>query len=208
VSLALYVYAAKRSLLHPIDLLGVGTVAGLFLVPRRFAAILVAAELFALNAGFNALVKREYFRPRLPIVGALRACAPQEPFRVAGLDWMLLPNASAQYELEDIRGSDPMAFESYDAYLQRFTVQEPGTWVRRVIDPERPELDFLNCDFSWSSLPFASKASGGRPIAQPTAHCTRTPRLCRASFQERPRLPTSGRVRRGSFQCGSKGRGW
>src|SRR5712692_10316421 len=60
---------------------------------------------------------------------------------------MLLPNASAQYELEDIRGSDPMAFESYDAYLQRFTVQEPGTWVRRVVDPERPELDFLNVRF-------------------------------------------------------------
>jgi hypothetical protein len=64
-----------------------------------------------------------------------------------GRDWVLLPNASAQYGLEDIRGSDPMAFAAYDAFLQWFTVQQEGTWVRRVVDVERPEIDFLNVRF-------------------------------------------------------------
>lgn len=38
--------------------------------------------------------------------------APPEPYRIVGLDWVFLPNASAQYGLEDIRGSDPMEFFS------------------------------------------------------------------------------------------------
>jgi hypothetical protein len=111
------------------------------------AVALVAVELFTLNAGFNALVNAKYFRPPLPIIEALRAHAPAEPFRIVGRDWVLLPNASAQYGLEDIRGSDPMAFAAYDAFLWQFTVQLEGTWVRRVVDVERPQLDFLNVRF-------------------------------------------------------------
>jgi len=75
----------------------------------------------------------------------LRAHAPREPFRVTGLRWTLLPNAAAQYGLEDIRGSDPMAFADYDRYLQRFT--NGGSWVRLIADPNRPELGFLNVRF-------------------------------------------------------------
>lgn len=143
VALALYVYWDKRALLQPADLLGVAGVVAFFFVPRKWAALLIGAELFALNAGFNALVDRRYFRPRVPIVGAIRARAPQEPFRVAGLDYTFAANASAQVELEDIRGSDPMAFASYDAYFAgRKTVD--GDAARRLEDAGRPELDFLN----------------------------------------------------------------
>jgi hypothetical protein len=131
----------------PADLAGVVAIILFLLLPRRWAAVAIAVELFALNAGFNALVKAKYFRPPLPIIEALRAHAPAEPFRVVGRDWVLLPNASAQYALEDIRGSDPMAFAAYDEFLRRFTVQEQGTWVRRVVDVDRPELDFLNVRF-------------------------------------------------------------
>ena len=149
--LALYVYINRANLMRPIDLLGIAAIIIFLLLPQRFrawgAVALACMELFVFNAGFNALVDGKYFRPPLPIVEALRAHAPREPFRIAGLGWMLLPNAAAQYELEDVRGSDPMAFADYDRFLQRFTSAGTGSWVRLINDPNRPELDFLNVRF-------------------------------------------------------------
>ena len=148
---ALYVYSVRSNLMRPIDLLGIAAIGIFLLLPKRFrawgAVVLACLELFAFNAGFNALVDAKYFRPPLPIVDAIRVDAPHEPFRVAGLNWTFLPNASAQYGLEDVRGSDPMAFADYDRFLQRFTIAESGSWVRRIIDANRPELDFLNVRF-------------------------------------------------------------
>lgn len=150
-SLAFYVYAKRSDLMRPADLLGIAAIVVFLFIPRRLrswgAVALACVELFAYNSGFNAVVDAKYFRPPLPIVEALRAHAPREPFRVAGLDWTLLPNAAAQYGLEDVRGSDPMAFAAYDRYLQRFTISETGSWVRRIIDANRPELAFLNVRF-------------------------------------------------------------
>jgi hypothetical protein len=146
-ALALYVFVVKRPLLQPVDLLGVATVVAFFIVPRRWAAALVAVELFALNAGFNALVDAKYYRPPLPIVGAIKARAGAEPFRVAATGYTFAPNASALYELEDVRGSDPMGFASYDAWLSRITTPDaPEIW-RRIDDAGRAELDFLNVRF-------------------------------------------------------------
>jgi hypothetical protein len=144
VALAGYAYVKQRPLLRPVDLLGAATVIVALLVPRRWAGLLVALELFALNAGFNALVDARYYRPRLPIIDVLRSRAPREPFRIAATGLTFTPNASALYGLEDIRGFDPMAFASYDAYLKRFTVQDAPEMPRRLDDPAAPELDFLN----------------------------------------------------------------
>ena len=149
--LALYVYAVRANLMRPIDLLGIALIVIFLLLPLRFrawgAVILAAIELFAFNANFNALVDAKYFRPPLPIIDALRAHAPREPFRIAGMGWTLLPNAAAQYGLEDVRGSDPMAFADYDRYLQRFTSAGAGSWVRLIPDANRSELNFLNVRF-------------------------------------------------------------
>jgi hypothetical protein len=149
--LALYVYVNRANLMRLIDLLGLAAIIIFLLLPQRFrawgAVALACTELFVFNAGFNALVDGKYFRPPLPIVEALRAHAPREPFRIAGLGWMLLPNAAAQYGLEDVRGSDPMAYADYDRFLQRFTSAGTGSWVRLINDPNRPELDFLNVRF-------------------------------------------------------------
>jgi hypothetical protein len=147
VVIAIYVYRARAAVMRPIDLAGVVAIALFLALPRKFAPIVIAAELLVMNAGFNALVDTKYFRPRLPIIDALQAHAPKEPFRVGGLDWALLPNASAQYGVEDIRGSDPMASASYDAFLKRFTVQQEGTWVRRVVDAGASQIDALNVRF-------------------------------------------------------------
>jgi len=150
VLLAIYVYARRSELMRPVDLIGVAAILIFLFLPQRFrswaAVALVFAELCAFNSGFNALVDAKYFRPPLPIVDALRAHAPREPFRVAGLAWVLLPNSSGQYGLEDVRGSDPMAFASYDSYLRRFTAPDLG-WLPLIKDANRPELNFLNVRF-------------------------------------------------------------
>ncbi len=147
IALVGFVFRKHATVMRPVDAVGIASVVIFLFLPQRFAAIAIAAELFALNAGFNALVDGRYFRPPLPIVSALRSHAPLEPFRIVGRDWVFLPNASAQYGLEDIRGSDPMVSASYDQYLRRFTVEEEGTDVRRVVDVDRQELDFLNVRF-------------------------------------------------------------
>lgn len=68
-----------------------------------FACVLTIAELFVFTFDYNAITDRRFFVPRLPIIEALRRAAPAEPYRVLGLDWVLLPNAAEQYHLEDIR---------------------------------------------------------------------------------------------------------
>ena len=108
------------------------------------AFLTTSIELIVFNTPFNAMTARKYYEPPLPIVDAIRRDQPQEPFRIVGADWVFLPNASAQYRLEDIRGSDPMAWGPYVEFFR--LIQAPGQTldVGRVIDVNHPALTFLN----------------------------------------------------------------
>jgi hypothetical protein len=108
------------------------------------AFMATALELIVFNAPFNAMTARKYYAPPLPIIDAIRRDQPQEPFRIVGADWVFLPNASAQYRLEDIRGSDPMAWGPYVEFFR--LIQAPGQSldVGRVIDVNHPAVRFLN----------------------------------------------------------------
>jgi hypothetical protein len=145
---ALYVYKLRADILKPADLLAPLLVIALIFIPRRFAAmgaaVMLTGELFVLNSGFNALVDARYYQPALPIVEHLRRIAPPEPFRIAALEWMLLPNASAQYGLEDIRGSDPMSYAAYTAHLKPIVVDDRSIDFDRIVDVQSPLLDDLN----------------------------------------------------------------
>ncbi len=143
-----YVYALRESLLRPWDLVAPATVLVLGMFPRRLvpaaAFVLLTVDLFVLNAGFNALVERRYYKPELPVVDALRRVAPAEPYRIAGLDWMFLPNASAQYSLEDIRGSDPMSYDAYTELLKPIVVDDKSIDFDRIVDVNHRLFDVLN----------------------------------------------------------------
>jgi hypothetical protein len=145
---AIYVYTLRASILRPWDLIAPIAVILLMLVPRRFApaaaAALLTVELFVLNGGFNALVERRYYTPRVPIVEELRRIAPREPYRIAGLEWMFLPNASAHYGLEDVRGSDPMSYAAYTELLKPIVVDDRSIDFDRIVDVHSPLLDALN----------------------------------------------------------------
>ncbi len=110
------------------------------------AAVAILVELFAFNAGFNALTNSGWYRPKLRILDALATHSRGEPSRIAGHDWTFLPNAAAQYGFEDIRGSDPMALSSYSQFFERIAVQDTSD-VRRIQDLDRPELAFLGVRF-------------------------------------------------------------
>jgi hypothetical membrane protein len=116
-------------------------------IPAAIAAAVLGAELFVFAFPFNPTVDRKYYAPPLPIIEALRNHAPHEPFRIVGFDWVFLPNASAQYGLEDIRGSDPMAWAPYVDFFRAIQVPDETLDVRRVVAVDEPALDFLNVHF-------------------------------------------------------------
>lgn len=104
----------------------------------------VTLELVVLNVPFNAPAPRSHYAPRVPLLNALRTIAPAQPFRIAGHEWVMIPNVSTHYGLEDVRGSDPMAWGRYIDYLSLAAVESRGMDVRRIIDVTAPALDFLN----------------------------------------------------------------
>ncbi|HEX7149954.1 MAG TPA: hypothetical protein VF618_00595 [Thermoanaerobaculia bacterium] len=171
VALALYVWRLRAAVLRSADLVAVGGVVlfcVLVLKLRRFAPqllfVFVALELFVLNAGFNALVDGRFYRPRVPILEALRNAAPPEPFRIAGFDWMFLPNASAQYGFEDIRGADPMSFDFYTEYLKRISHDDPDIDTDRIVNVDDPAIDRLNVRFLLAEPGAAFDPAHWKPI--------------------------------------------
>ena len=151
VGAAIYVYTLRPTVLRPWDLIAPVTVVMLLLVwffARRHmmvaATILLSFDLFVLNSGFNALVDSRNYKPQLPIVDELRRIAPREPFRIAGLEWMFLPNASGHYGLEDIRGSDPMSYDVYTEVLKPIVVDDRSIDFDRIVNVNHALLDRLN----------------------------------------------------------------
>ncbi|HUP45796.1 MAG TPA: YfhO family protein [Thermoanaerobaculia bacterium] len=156
LGLAVYVLTVMqtRGLFFPQLTIGVAVLV-LFIVAagvwRRhaalLAAVLTAVELFVFNLPYNAIVPGRYYVPSLPIIEALKADASKhrQPYRVLGFDWVFLPNAAAHYGLEDIRGSDPMAWGEYGRFLRTAAVEDP--WiedVKRIANATHPIIDFLN----------------------------------------------------------------
>jgi hypothetical protein len=111
------------------------------------AAMAIGVELFLVNLPYNALVPGGLYAPRLPIVEKVHEMAPDEPYRIVGHDWVLMPNASAQYGLEDVRGSDPMAWGPYTRFFERLQTEDMALDVLRTQRHGDSAVDFLNIRF-------------------------------------------------------------
>ncbi len=153
--LAIYVFVKMYGLtLTPISATGMACLVLFWaasLIRRQWApalaCALTAVELFVFTFDYNAITDGRYYAPRLPIIDALHrfaAIAPAEPFRVLGLDWVFLPNAAAQYGLEDVRGSDPMEWSDYVRFFRVAEVKDASIDVKRIADPAHIAIDFLN----------------------------------------------------------------
>jgi hypothetical protein len=69
-----------------------------------------------------------------------------QPFRTTAVGFTFIPNISALYELEDVRGYEAMTFRRLYETYPLWSVHQP-VWFNRIDDPTKPFLSFLNVKY-------------------------------------------------------------
>ncbi len=116
------------------------------------------------------------FYPRFDVLEAI----PADPaYRMAGVGRALIPNASAVYGLDDVRGYEAMTLRRFHETYPLWCVPQP-VWFNRVDDPKRPFLSFLAA--RWILTEAGTEAPAGWPVRAEGAglRLSRTPAPCRA----------------------------
>ena len=136
--------------LVPLLLVGVGAVFVLFspVAARTRRAVRVAAGallLLLVQRGLEAGRTYATFPNRAfyPPLAVLDPIPRDAPWRFTAAGFLFIPNISALYELEDVRGYEAMTFAPLTRTFPLWSVPQP-VWFNRVDDPERPFLSFLN----------------------------------------------------------------
>ena len=139
-------YAIHRLLLELVPLI---LLAFWLWLPRRRPAgravlagvLLIGLTQRALEAGeVYPTIPSKAFYPPIPL---LRPIPKGVPFRVAAIGFTLIPDSSALYELEDVRGYEALVLGRLVETYPLWCVEQP-VWFNRVDDPQRPFLSFLN----------------------------------------------------------------
>jgi hypothetical protein len=113
---------------------------------RRPAALgLSVVLLFAASRAVEAgdvypTLPDKAFYPRLEILDALPERVPE---RIAALDHHWIPDMSAMYELQDVRGYEALTLAAFVETYPLWCEPQP-VWFNRVDDVTRPFLSFLN----------------------------------------------------------------
>jgi hypothetical protein len=94
------------------------------------------------------------FAPHLPVLDPIPRGVPR---RIVGVGQILIPNASALYELEDVRGYESMTLRPFVATFPLWCVSQ-GAWFNRVDDLGRPFLSFLNVRYALVPSGYAAPA--------------------------------------------------
>ncbi len=121
----------------------------LLLAPMRVAAPALLAVILLQRGLSEGGVHRSFpARAAYPPVPALEPLRhAQGPFRVAGLGWSLVPNMSAMYGLEDVRGYEAMTFRPYADTYRLWSVPQP-VFFNRIDDLAKPILSMMNVRFA------------------------------------------------------------
>jgi len=87
-----------------------------------------------------------------------------QPFRIAGRNWALLPATNALYGLEDVRGYEAMSFLPYTQTFRLWSTPQ-AVFFNRTDDLSKPFLSMLNVRFAFA---YASDAipPGWREVAR------------------------------------------
>lgn len=99
-----------------------------------------------------------------PPFGILERIPRGVPYRIAGIGNALIPNTSAAYGLEDVRGYEAVTLSRLRDTFPLWCVPQP-VWFNRVDDATRPFLAFLNVRWLLTELPVAPPP-GWRPVAE------------------------------------------
>jgi hypothetical protein len=106
--------------------------------------VLLASGRLLEAGGIYPACKASALAPPLPVLDAI----PRgEPVRMLALGLTFVPNASALYELEDVRGYESMTLGTLVATYPLWCTAQ-GPWFNRVDDLEKPFLSFLNVGFA------------------------------------------------------------
>jgi hypothetical protein len=116
-------------------------------VPRRRAAAAVAACVVLLAVERRVEEGGVYptypARAFYPPVRAFEPIPREAPWRFTAIGFAFVPNISALYELEDVRGYEAMTFKPLVDTEPLWSIPQ-SVWYNRVDDPTRPFLAFLN----------------------------------------------------------------
>jgi hypothetical protein len=120
--------------------------AGVFAMRRRPRS--AALSVLGLFVASRALEATDVYptcaaRAFYPVPEILKALPAPVPGRVAALGLLWIPDMSAMYELEDVRGYEAMTLASLVETYPLWCVAQP-VWFNRVDDASRPFLSFLN----------------------------------------------------------------
>jgi hypothetical protein len=103
------------------------------------------------------------------------------PFRVAAVGFTFIPNISAMYELEDVRGYEAMTFrplvDTFPLWCERQLV-----WFNRIDDPTRPFLSFLNVRYILAGPRFAAPSGWNVVASDRSGQVLENPRVLPRAF--------------------------
>ena len=111
---------------------------------RKATAGVVLGLVLGERAAEGALLYPVYpNRAFYPPMRLLDGIPMNTPFRTTAVEFDFIPNGSALYKLEDVRGCAAMTFRLLVDTFPLWCVPQP-VWFNRVDDPTKPFLNFLN----------------------------------------------------------------
>jgi hypothetical protein len=105
-----------------------------------FALLLLLVERRLESGRLYPTFPNRAFYPPLAVLDPIPRAAP---YRFTAVGFNFVPNVSALYELEDVRGYEAMTFQPLVDTFPLWCVPQP-VWFNRVDDPTTPFLAFLN----------------------------------------------------------------
>jgi hypothetical protein len=105
-----------------------------------FAVLLLLVERGLESGHLYPTFPSRAFYPPLAVLDPIPRTAP---YRFTSVGFTFVPNISALYELEDVRGYEAMTFQPLVETFPLWCVPQ-AIWFNRVDDPTKPFLAFLN----------------------------------------------------------------
>ena len=133
-----------------------------FLIQCSLVILLLLERLIMAGWIYPTIPERAFY-PTVPTIAAIPRST--EPFRIAALFQLFVPDAAALYGLEDARGYSAMNNARLSATSPLWCFEQPNSF-NRIDDPGKPFLSFLNIRYLLTPLDTTPPAPQWRFITQ------------------------------------------
>ena len=145
-------------------------------------AVFAAARFFEQGRTYPAMPAAAFY-PRFEVLDAIQD-DPGGGWRMTGVGRALIPNASAVYRLDDVRGYAVMTLRRLHDTYPLWCVPQP-VWFNRVDDPARPFLSFLSVRWVLAETGFEPPAGWPRRAEGAGLRLFENPRALPRAFAPR-----------------------